>query len=1465
MNTFNPSPNRYNKSNYYEVFKPITPEFYEQDDINFSGLGVDNIDQVINSQILLARNIVTPAGALVIPSYDSISSLSQFFVKQNELTKITPQSFEDKILYPLGSSLNQFKGGSSLDQFETAEDFVNFLSAVLFPKLRFNQNNPSLQGSTGGVFGSNGVVTRDYLVDNLGMFAFLITSSLPGVGSYQASSFALAQLSSLYLNNTLETLEAVKTITKYVWYNQGNANLSSIIRSVGMIPTDFLSGTGTYTSGTQQWDKLETLLEIIYSKAYMDRADFRVKDAFDSYIGAASLQNNLTSKGPYTKLLKAIGYSMADINNQIQALESLYDIDTCPDEYLPYLAQLINWELMGPDPVKWRHQIRSAVSIYKRKGTALSIQYALNALIKGQTLDVSSNIAEVWESYIPFMLWYALATESIHFKNFETWTREKAYSVGIFNYDETSLENNIKIAVDYILLEAYKKFPNSFVYQGDYFPAYRYMKLDEAGVPDDIYCFVTEPQTKPLFFSADYRSTYNYFNVASNRENLPFENAFHEGPSGLGLYVSTKDLGPEDRPIYLSSTGASSFVFNFRGHRNFPLPPFEEIKYYKDCDITDEVKNFFIEKLKCLGVGNTFSEYFGSYLTSATIGSTDRFSYKNNFLMFFSSMQNPQNYFTVLGDTDRVDNGIFSLWNGKSSHIFVNFNASSFNFLSRDYTGNGKYAIQASRGVLNKFLPAHAIPAISLLANENEDPNVVLHTEYDSINPNERNTMYSLASGVFAGREVSGLDMRNVSPGNSNGRGGLNTFQRTDVDSVTDALVSSTSYITVTPRKSLRRRNFKFVLPNETYYDRTGFNQPITFDASVLERSMTSSIGFLPLGYIPSAGGFYPIADYRQPSGVWAACENLSSTNIFSGVYTSSTFPSRGLKELGSNLKYPEIADAHDKYVDRGQVHPIYIVMHKMKEKEALAKAQIAISATTGDYYGSIYNTDEELSLANTYLNSGTVGITNYRDYENFSFGRGLNELFRDYKKYFNHSLGGSSIEKTGGNIFAHTFGKGLFNCDFSIEGSAVSSQEGRYIASSIDTIVPIGYGEGSGVFTVCAVSNGYASGTYVASTVGAIVLPMNGSFSAGNRSAEFRNPYILSGLEFVQTSGASNRNKFEIVKLSPTNFVRDPDAYANDKTFIRCFTYNGTPRLRFDLSSYGPTTNTLIKNHRFKFSLKGQVSDLRFQEYGGGRVGVWIHTGLTQGPDGNYYLWSWTKRNRWELIKYNSLTASIVKNELAKDYTFKAPTRVSVDPTLGTQLQCIGNEVIEVDSEVQSNKDPLTELKEEYLETFEFEFDTRNYTNYNNYEYLEIIPIPDIYHQARSKVHDNDINYFVEVFYYPTNDENKYLLIDTISLQDLTLKQNSGIGTGYGIQSSSIPLYPFVEEFRYFTDKEELRTILKFMNGLTTDAYTSRKASDSSGILDTSGGTRLNYKLHPSLVGGTGGGGQVISLDIRN
>ena len=95
------------------------------------------------------------------------------------------------------------------------------------------------------------------------------------------------------------------------------------------------------------------------------------------------------------------------------------------------------------------------------------------------------------------------------------------------------------------------------------------------------------------------------------------------------------------------------------------------------------------------------------------------------------------------------------------------------------------------------------------------------------------------------------------------------------------------------------------------------------------------------------------------------------------------------------------------------------------------------------------------------------------------------------------------------------------------------------------------------------------------------------------------------------------------------------------------------------------------------------------------------------------------------------------------------------------------------------------------------------------------MIPIDNDIYKVTPQVNMDDTNYIVEVFFMPSDNSDKYLLIDSIELTDVTQREHTGIGTGHGVETSGIPLRPFVTEDKLYLEKDQLRDVLKFYNGL--------------------------------------------------
>jgi hypothetical protein len=353
-------------------------------------------------------------------------------------------------------------------------------------------------------------------------------------------------------------------------------------------------------------------------------------------------------------------------------------------------------------------------------------------------------------------------------------------------------------------------------------------------------------------------------------------------------------------------------------------------------------------------------------------------------------------------------------------------------------------------------------------------------------------------------------------------------------------------------------------------------------------------------------------------------------------------------------------------------------------------------------------------------------------------------------------------------------------------------------------------------------------------------VIPLSGTFVAANpNNADYRNPAILSGIEFTDISGAPSANQFTIFKLDASNAVPGTDNTLIENTVIKCKSLGGLPRLRFDLSSYGDRRNYFIKDHSFTLKVKALVGEENSYIMGGGRIAAWIHT---QPRDG--LIWSWTRANKWEHMTEEQLS---IPKVLSLSHSYSFPT---YDAATTSEI-CLNNVIQEKEGNINDNT--LLNINNNNFETFEIDFDTRNFTIHNNSEYLDIIPIPEEQYKITNQVNQDDTNYIVELFMVPNTNADKYLLIDSIELQDVTQRENAAIGTGHGIETSGIPNRRFVKEDMLYLTKDQLQNTLKFYNGLIgqdagvySTSLASRDAVITSGIMELSGGSRLNYRRQP-------------------
>lgn len=1291
----------FSKRRYPEVLNFLIPSVYKAKDLELSGSHKDPIVQVINGHIKAADAISSILFISSVPNtayahMSAIEGISPFFSKRNNLAVLTTDNFERNILNKLNRSLKEFA---------TSGEFKDYLENTLFSSIRLN--SPIAQFDS-----ASPSANHIYLIQNLGWVYFLNTGR--AALDYQPSTLSIALLTDkIYRGQTVKLEDGVNAFSEFLWRNyEACASFRSYIPT-NYEPSAYVnhSSSATYASGLENLNKYKILVDIIYSTDYANLRDFLVDELFEAYIYGKVLANTETPQGPFHKFLKAIAYSIADIDSKVESLNILYDIEQCPDNLLPEIAKLIGWKLYGTDPNRWRLQLYNAVQVYKAAGTKRSIQLAVDSIFSKEVFNVSSQIFELWESYIPYLAYYSLATESPLFESFSSIPPIKAKQLGMDTYSLSSIDENIKIAVDTILLQLVQEFPDSFYLGGKRFPV-----------------------------------------------------------------------------------GDPNFVFFYRG-RNFIIPPWEEIPYYANVHLSERIIRSFVDKLACFGVRKAFALQVGDYIRTNTVHVNNDLQIDNGFLFFTSGYQQPPNWGDIILSATLGKDEYLSLWNGKSSHFKLLFQASSFDFEKDSLEVDSGLAPQLASRAANDFAPAHAIPKVSLLLGTS-DVNTVGMLTLPILDFLRTDTFYNTASSTgFAQAESIGSLMPS-------------SFSRAQVKTTHTATFQTTASIEHL-RYGMRRRNFKHALPSNLY-TRTGFNAPLTFDASVLEHSLPSSLGYIPLGYIPSAGKFEPIPNISSIPDVYSRCNTLNSSATYYGYPISATFPCRGRLTLRSNQKRGDTET--DLYQTRGATHQIYGVFHDLMERTNYASAY-EITKDASAFVQDFYWKNWTVSYANSAILASGWAPSTLNDYYNYSISRGVHKLYHTYLTDFQkHALFPDPLD--GSSIFSHIYGSICENSTFEHVGTGGNA----LYASSIEAVTGI---TPATDYLSAPEFGGYQIGL----NDDVIALITTGTIE--NRSHE-----IIKEVELIQTSGSSSRNTFEIYRLANAFATTNPENnYVINNTLVKHKAVDGLSRIKFGFDYYDTSKkNFLVPEHKFALSLKAVAGKDNGTTLGGSRLGIWIHTNNESGM-----VWSYTPKGQWVLNHITDLTIEYILQNLTTYYTFREkPFSLLQSNTGENPYKCI--DLID-----NPSRGIIRSLIEKDFENLTIEFNTLN----------KLICVPERYYKVYGQVHRLTQNYNINMFMIPDRNADKFVIFDHISLHDKTLREFASIKVG----GTPTP-FPFKEpcdstlvEIR----EDQLFSIFRFFKSIAPDTlptilsqYLGRDWPDFDGDSISDGGSRLNYRLNP-------------------
>tara|TARA_R110000751_G_scaffold55062_6_gene118172 strand:- start:678 stop:5105 length:4428 start_codon:yes stop_codon:yes gene_type:complete len=1326
----------YFKRNYKDALDNIIPSVYVSTPVETSGMAVSQIDEIINSHInfcvnqpaLLNISAVTTG---TFSGIDTVSGLSRWFLPENiNKNKLTPLEFEIQILHKLGLCTGQEFGEpctyfncsstdcqSDLSGIPYAK-MLSFFKTKVLPKIVLNSN--SLAETTTSAFSTTASGTHEYLINSLGWPYFLNTT-----GPVESpSGYVASALTDMYMSGTNFLLnDGIKGAAFYIWKNW--TSLSSIDSS--LLPLKYYTGTGEYTSGTQGLDRLNTLIDVIYSDQIATREDDYISVAFEDYIDNGFLLDNRERTGPLSKFIEGVAYSLFDINNEAAKIQSLYDLDKCPDNLLKYVAELIGWDLKGSNPRGWRRQLRYAVSLYKQKGTKEGLYNAMTTVLPGTALEMSS-ISEFYESYIPLLMYYLIKTDSSLFDSFTSWNQSKAalYTSGEYSFADMDL--NIRLVLDHMMLKAVTKFNDLF-------------------------------------------------------------------------YVRNFEFNPGD----------PNFVFNYRD-RSFPIPPWEEIKFYRSCDITPELLRFFKEELICLGVSPIQATNFYNYVSQNTIYNTYEPTYGNSFLFFTSSLNTAPNETTILDNMEISKYNYLSMWNSKSSTFNVSVSSGTFDtefFNSSIYTKNDFFQ---SLSIVDDFSPAKAI------ARTHVD---LIHTDY------MRQTVYTCpsirfpmqditVSGFQGGSNASGVFILGIpgasggsypTPANSsrarNTHTDLPVFKRSFVDEPTDFVQMEGSALTAPPtssnvfRTNKRKRNFSNNLLKGGWYTRTGYSMPSYYN---LSSGSDKEIEFYVQGFVNSQYRYNPVINFKNltevsgswpwDSSLWSQCYNTDSTLSYEGIPVSSTFNVRGSNALS--------ADTCDEYVMRDRPPEFVYFLHKLLDKKYTKEAE------------RIYEVNNFLIDTSAFLNpinciknrlwdSTTEDLSVFYDLilgkRIFSRGSidGMHKMYKDYISYFTGTGIGNGLLDTyddgGANILSHIYGPLFLNGRFTTDGSA--------IVVSSNLINADIYNE-----TVFTVSSLGSLGNITASTIDSMYV----------EKIEYRNPYVLSGVELVDsTSGLS---EYSIFRLGSDSQSVNRDNYNIHNTLCVTDPKGGFPRIRFNLKDYGELTNLIIPERNYDLTLNALIGRKSSDMLGGGSYGVWIHTDVETDYDNKKVFWNFMPNGQWQ-----QMDASILQNTGAINY---------VKQYLAHALDYSDLYPIDLDDcfAQETDKEVIGSLQEDDFLSRSVNFDTNN----------NDIKLSLSYYKQFEQVHRPDQNYIVEVFLYNNSDPTLFSVIDYLSVVDS--KQHSRAFVKHPITYHSYDKYKdlIIDDVNFYDSSGGL-----VGSGVSLSA-------DSNGNITTSSGDSITTHIAHAL-----------------
>ena len=831
------------KRNYVDVLQVITPSYYKGLDKLEAGDSTDLVAQVLTTEINLIKNnfFIQPLSGDPL-SFSSLldwdagkgysKKLPNYFIKQNKLTEITFSEFDLVIMKPLGYEI---------DNYNTSAEFKTFLTETLFPLIAIGRDATvtDIFTTTKGAYGSDNEASHQYLLESLGLFHILNyerTATTPNLDFQSLLAELLA--TKLYSGYSIGLVDAIKILKTGFW-NCADADTKAIA-----FPSPFASGTDIWTSGTQSLNKIKTWADVMYTEAYGSESDTYIRDSMVDFIDNDFYPDDILPGGPFYRLQRAAGFLISDINDQIISLETLQSIEDCPTDLLPYLADIIGWEFYTSNTDAWRRQLRSAVSLYKQKGTRLGLENLIKVILPSFDLDFSSQYSEFYESYVPNLMYYLLKTDSYLFSGLNSWTQEKANDISNGERDGVSLDNSIRLVIDNVLLEAVEKFPHLFNLEG---------------------------------FKFDLSNSSFSFNFRNRDFKIP----------------------PWEHEKFYRSCAVSEDLVEFLKNKLICLgvPTISTVSFY------DYVLDNTIRGIQDGKFYNNGFFFLTSSMNLAPNYSVIMDNYDRDSFDLIPMWNGKSSHFNLTLSSTHIDNDFFNPGAFDRENFFASLEAipkfvpakaiprTHIDLLKGDpYISYVALAPRATVSFLDQPSPSGTMGGYQLCSVDMRSTKAAL-----------------LGSNILPGYDDSKSRTAHATlPVFKRDRLRFGIIQdQISTNYVLSGypLTLSGDYIPCLGRSSKRRRDDSKNLWKGDWFSREGFNPPIRLNKGSASGSSKKSSdwgvrGYIPLGYILSSNSFVPVTDTFDLPGVYESCETVDSNGVFQGVDTSNTFNIRGADSI---------------------------------------------------------------------------------------------------------------------------------------------------------------------------------------------------------------------------------------------------------------------------------------------------------------------------------------------------------------------------------------------------------------------------------------------------------------------------------------------------------------------------------------------------------------------------------------